>query len=182
MGGLKQGFMLALVMIYMLLAIPLRSYLQPFIIMLAIPFGLVGAVWGHIIMGMNLTIMSMFGVVALAGVVVNDSLVMVDFINRRHKELGTTFEAVRMSGVARFRPITLTSLTTFLGLLPLLLEKSMQAKFLIPMAISLAFGVIFSTVITLVLVPSGYIILEDLKDWLRRIYGRGNNEDAGETV
>jgi multidrug efflux pump subunit AcrB len=114
----------------------------------------------------------MFGVVALAGVVVNDSLVMVDFINRRHKELGTTFEAVRMSGVARFRPIILTSLTTFLGLLPLLLEKSMQAKFLIPMAISLAFGVIFSTVITLVLVPSGYIIMEDLRGWFHKIYGR----------
>jgi len=178
MGGLKQGFMLALVMIYMLLAIPLRSYVQPLIIMLAIPFGLVGAVWGHLIMGMNLTIMSMFGVVALAGVVVNDSLVMVDFINRRHRETGTTFEAVRMSGVARFRPITLTSLTTFLGLLPLLLEKSMQAKFLIPMAISLAFGVIFSTVITLVLVPSGYIILEDLKGLFRRIYGREQIESA----
>ena len=175
-------FALALIMIYMLLAIPLRSYVQPLIIMLAIPFGLVGAVWGHLIMGMNLTIMSMFGVVALAGVVVNDSLVMVDFINRHHKEQGTTFKAVRMSGVARFRPITLTSLTTFLGLLPLLLEKSLQAKFLIPMAISLAFGVIFSTVITLVLVPAGYIILEDLKTWFGKLYGSPKTASADETV
>ncbi|MBD3869398.1 MAG: efflux RND transporter permease subunit, partial [Acidobacteria bacterium] len=172
MGGLKKGFALALVMIFALLAIPLRSYVQPLIIMLAIPFGLVGAIWGHLLMGMNLTIMSMFGLVALAGVVVNDSLVMVDFVNRRFRETGDIREAVRLSGAARFRPIILTSLTTFAGLSPLLLEKSMQARFLIPMAISLAFGVMFSTVITLVLVPSGYLILEDLRSLLRRLLFR----------
>jgi multidrug efflux pump subunit AcrB len=166
MGGLVRGFALALLFIFALLAIPLRSYLQAVLIMLAIPFGIIGAVWGHVLMGMNLTIMSMFGVVALAGVVVNDSLVMVDFINRHAKENKDLASAVRMAGVARFRPILLTSLTTFAGLSPLMLERSMQAKFLIPMAVSLAFGVIFATPITLILVPSGYMVLEDLKGLL----------------
>ena len=172
MGGLVKGFGIALIMIFALLAIPLRSYLQPLIIMTAIPFGLVGAIWGHLLMGMHLTIMSMFGIVALAGVVVNDSLVMVDFINRRTRSTGDLHEAVRVSGADRFRPIILTSLTTFVGLLPLLLERSMQARFLVPMAISLAFGVMFSTVITLVLVPSGYLILEDLRVLGRRFLYR----------
>jgi multidrug efflux pump subunit AcrB len=174
MGGLIKGFALAMVAIYALLAVPLRSYSQPIVIMLAIPFGLVGAAWGHVIMGLNLTIMSMFGIVALAGVVVNDSLVMVDFINRHREEGGELLAAVRDAGTARFRPIMLTSVTTFLGLTPLLLEKSMQAKFLIPMAVSLAFGVLFSTFISLVLVPSGYLVLVDLKSlpaWLRRRRG-----------
>ncbi len=161
MGGLARGFGLALVLIFALLAIPLRSYGQPLIIMSAIPFGMVGAVLGHVMLGLDLTILSMFGLVALTGVVVNDSLVMVDFINRyRTDDLLTS---VTRAGVARFRPIVLTSLTTFGGLSPLMLEKSMQARFLIPMAVSLAFGVIFSTFITLVLVPSGYVILEDIK-------------------
>jgi multidrug efflux pump subunit AcrB len=162
-SGLIRGFALALFIIYALLAVPLKSYLQPFLIMLAIPFGLVGAIWGHMIMGMNLTILSVFGLVALAGVVVNDSLVMVDFINRNRKIEGDLQKAVRMAGAVRFRPILLTSLTTFAGLLPLLLEKSMQAKFLVPMAVSLAFGVIFSTFISLMLIPAGYLILEDLR-------------------
>jgi multidrug efflux pump subunit AcrB len=168
--GLLRGFGIALFIIFALLAIPLRSYLQPAIIMSAIPFGLVGAVWGHIIMGLNLTILSMFGIVALAGVVVNDSLVMVTFVNRRREAGATIEEAAREAGAARFRPILLTSLTTFGGLTPLLLETSMQAQFLIPMAVSLAFGVMFSTFITLILVPSEYLILEDLKRagrWLR---------------
>ncbi len=172
LGGLFKGFALAIVMVFALLAIPLRSYMQPLIIMSAIPFGLVGAIWGHLLMGMNLTIMSMFGIVALAGVVVNDSLVMVDFINRRLRQTGNFEEAVHTSGIDRFRPIILTSLTTFAGLSPLLLEKSMQARFLIPMATSLAFGVLFSTVITLVLVPCGYLILEDLRLLFRRIFMR----------
>jgi multidrug efflux pump subunit AcrB len=173
MGGLVRGFALALLFIFALLAVPLRSYIQPLLIMSAIPFGIIGAVWGHALMGMNLTIMSMFGVVALAGVVVNDSLVMVDFINRHAKNSGDLAAAIRQAGVARFRPILLTSLTTFASLSPLMLERSMQAKFLIPMAVSLAFGVIFATPITLILVPSGYMVLEDLKGLLTRRPSRG---------
>ncbi len=169
LSGLLKSFMLALPMIYVLLAIPFKSYIQPLIIMAAIPFGLVGAVWGHIIMGMNLTILSMFGLVALTGVVVNDSLVMVDFINRSRSEGAALQVAIREAGAARFRPILLTSFTTFAGLTPILLEKSMQAQFLIPMAISLGFGVLLSTFITLGLVPVSYAILEDLRALVARI-------------
>ncbi len=161
--GLLKGFLFALIVIYGLLAIPFRSYLQPAIVMSAIPFGLIGAIWGHIMMGQSMTILSAFGLVALTGVVVNDSLVMVDFINRAYHSGMPLPSAIREAGVARFRPILLTSLTTFVGLLPLLLERSMQAQFLIPMAISLAFGVLFATFITLLLVPSIYYILEDLR-------------------
>jgi multidrug efflux pump subunit AcrB len=184
LGGLQRGFTLALLMIYALLAIPLRSYLQPLVIMSAIPFGLVGAVWGHVIMGLDLTILSMFGAVALSGVVVNDSLVMVDFINR-HRRTHALAEAVREAGVARFRPILLTSLTTFFGLLPLLLERSLQAKFLVPMAVSLGFGVVFATAISLILVPSGYVIAEDLKSGVQRLLGASEEptgQAAGETT
>ena len=167
-GGLQTGFLIALLAIFALLAVPLRSYLQPLIIMSAIPFGLVGAVWGHIVMGLNVSFMSMFGLVALSGVVVNDSLVMVTFINRKravHTDLNV---AVREAGAARFRPILLTSLTTFFGLAPLMLERSVDAAFLHPMAVSLAFGVLFATLITLVLVPTSYLIIEDF----RRVAGR----------
>ncbi len=162
-GALGKAFGIALVMIYGLLAIPFRSYLQPLIVMSAIPFGLVGAVFGHVMLGMSLTMLSLFGVIALTGVVVNDSLVMVDFINRRYRSGLPLNQAIREAGAARFRPILLTSLTTFVGLTPLLLEKSLQAQFLIPMATSLAFGVLFATAITLVLVPVLYRILEDLR-------------------
>ncbi len=161
--GMMHGYPMALLLIYVLLAIPFRSYLQPFIVMSAIPFGLVGAVWGHLLMGMDLTILSMFGIVALSGVVVNDNLVMVVYINRYRNRGGKLVDAVRQAGVARFRPILLTSLTTFVGLIPIILEKSVQAKFLIPMATSLAFGVLFATLISLFLVPAGYLVLEDLK-------------------
>ena len=130
----------------------------------AIPFGLTGAVIGHIIMGQNLTILSLIGIVALAGVVVNDALVLVDFINRYRLDGHSVKEAILEAGPRRFRPILLTSLTTFFGLLPLLVEKSVQAKFLIPMAISLAFGVLFATLITLVFVPSAYLFVEKLKN------------------
>ena len=177
-GGLQRGFLLALLMIFALLAVPLRSYVQPLIIMAAIPFGLVGAIWGHLLMGLDVTMMSMFGLVALTGVVVNDSLVMVDFINRKrliHDEVGV---AVREAGANRFRPILLTSLTTFFGLAPLMLEQSMQAAFLVPMAVSLAFGVLFATFITLILVPVSYLILHDCKRAMRRTFGRGEPEDA----
>ena len=176
MVSLFRAYLVAMVMIYALLAIPFRSYVQPFIVMCAIPFGLIGAVLGHLIMGVELTILSMFGVVALTGVVVNDSLVMVDFVNRNREKYDILLDAVRVSGVARFRAIILTSLTTFAGLSPLVFfEKSVQAQFLVPMAISLSFGVMFATLVTLVLVPSGYMILEDIKLVWNWLYGKHPN-------
>jgi multidrug efflux pump subunit AcrB len=175
MAGLARGFALALLAIFALLAIPFKSYLQPLIVMSAIPFGFIGAIWGHLLMGMDLAILSMFGIVALTGVVVNDSLVMVDFINRAFRRGVPLDESIYTAGASRFRPILLTSLTTFAGLTPLLLEKSMQARFLIPMAISLAFGVLFATFITLILVPSLYAILEDFKRAAARLVGLQQN-------
>ena len=172
LSNLRRGFLLALLLIYALLAVPLKSYSQPLIIMSAIPFGVIGAVLGHLIMGLDLTILSMFGIVALAGVVVNDSLILVDYINRSRRAGNPLVDSVERAGVARFRPILLTSLTTFGGLTPLLLEKSLQAQFLIPMAVSLAFGVMFSTGVTLLLVPSGYLILEDMKSVVARVLGK----------
>ena len=179
LGSLYRAYMVALVMIYALLAIPFKSYVQPFIVMCAIPFGLIGAVLGHFIMGMELTILSMFGVVALTGVVVNDSLVMVDFVNRNRPKFSNLIDAVRVSGVARFRAIWLTSLTTFAGLTPLVFfEESVQAQFLIPMAVSLSFGVMFATLVTLVLVPALYMILEDLRSTWQWLYGNRASTDA----
>ncbi len=166
MQGLLEGFMFAMLIIYVLLAIPFKSYVQPFIVMSAIPFGFIGAIMGHIILGYNLTIISGFGIVALTGVVVNDSLVFVDFINKNMNKGEGIQSAIIKAGVSRFRPIMLTSITTFAGLTPLMLEKSMQAQFLIPMAISLAFGVLFATVITLILVPTFYNILDDVKAYV----------------
>ncbi len=162
LGSLARGWAMAMLVIYALLAVPLRSYMQPFIIMAAIPFGLLGAVWGHVVMGHALSMFSVIGLVALSGVVVNDSLVLVDWVNRVRREGRPLKVAIRESGVARFRAVLLTSLTTFAGLTPLLLERSVQAQMLIPMAISLAFGVIAATAITLFLVPATYLILEDL--------------------
>lgn len=158
------GFIGALMLMYVLMAIPLKSYAQPLIVMSVIPFGMVGAIAGHIFMGLNMSIMSMCGIVALAGVVVNDSLVLVDYVNRHRKKGVSIFEAARNAGARRFRPILLTSLTTFVGLMPMLLEDDMQAKFLIPMAVSLGFGILFATAITLILVPSLYVILEDFRN------------------
>ena len=164
LGSLFKNFALALFVVYVLLAVPFKSYLQPLIIMSAIPFGFTGAVIGHLVMGMNLAVLSIIGIVALSGVVVNDSLVMVDFINRYKREDGkSNLEAAMAAGPRRFRPILLTSVTTFVGLFPLLIEKSVQAKFLVPMAISLAFGVLFATLITLILVPTSYMVIEDIK-------------------
>jgi multidrug efflux pump subunit AcrB len=179
MESLIRAYFVAMVMIYGLLAIPFKSYVQPFIVMCAIPFGLIGAVLGHYIMGIELTILSMFGVVALTGVVVNDSLVMVDFVNRNRSKYNSLLEAVSISGVARFRAIWLTSLTTFAGLTPLVFfEKSVQAQFLVPMAVSLGFGVMFATVVTLVLVPSLYMILEDIRNTWNWLYGRNTSSDS----
>ena len=166
-GSLYFGALFVLFAIYSLLAIPFRSYLQPIIVMLIIPFSVVGAILGHMIMGMNLSIMSIMGLLALAGVVVNDSLVLVDWINRRRREGMGTKDAVRNAGVARFRAILLTSLTTFAGLMPLIFEKSTQAQFLIPMAVSLGFGILFATFITLILVPVCYLLLEDITGLFR---------------
>jgi len=161
-SSLGKNYLIALIAIFALLAIPFRSYLQPLIIMSAIPFGIVGAVFGHILMGYNLNVISMFGIIALSGVVVNDSLVLVDAANR-YRTLGhSALEAIQMAGVRRFRPIMLTSLTTFFGLAPMIFETSMQARFLIPMAISLGFGVLFATFIVLLLVPAVYLIIEDV--------------------
>ena len=175
LSSLFKNFALALFVVYVLLAVPFKSYLQPLIIMSAIPFGFTGAVIGHIIMGMNLAVLSIIGIVALSGVVVNDSLVMVDFINRYKRDDGkTSLEAALAAGPRRFRPILLTSITTFVGLFPLLIEKSVQAQFLIPMAISLAYGVLFATLITLILVPTSYLIIEDIKDF----FGRLTNKNA----
>ena len=181
LGGLARGFAVALLMIFALLAVPLRSYVQPLIVMGAIPFGLIGAIWGHIVMGLDVTLISMFGLVALTGVVVNDSLIMVDFINRRRAVNVDLQAAVREAGTARFRPIMLTSLTTFAGLAPLMLNQSFQAAFLVPMAVSLAFGVLFATFITLALVPTAYLILDDLQQGLGRLTGRGASDvETGE--
>ena len=164
-ASLGQMTLIALFIIYALLAVPLKSYIQPIIVMSVIPFGLIGAIGGHMIMGNPMSILSVLGFVALAGVVVNDSLVLVDFINQERKEGVPLREAIEKSGALRFRPIILTSLTTFAGLLPVLFEKSLQAQFLIPMAISLSFGVLFATFITLILVPAFYTILEDLREF-----------------
>lgn len=154
----------AIFIIYALLAIPLKSYLQPFIVMSVIPYGLIGAIGGHMLLGRPMSILSILGFVALAGVVVNDSLVLVDFINQERKKGVPLRDAIIDSGAMRFRPIILTSVTTFCGLLPLLFETSLQAQFLIPMAISLSFGVLFATLMTLILVPGFYFILQDIID------------------
>jgi len=161
--SLSIGALFVAFLIFTLLAIPLKSYLQPFIVMSAIPFGLAGAIIGHMIMGHPLSIISLFGLLALAGVVVNDSLVMVDYINERRREGMALHEAVITAGGARFRAIMLTSVTTFAGLIPMMFETSLQAQFLIPMAISLGYGILFSTLITLFLVPINFLILEDIR-------------------
>lgn len=163
LDALYKGLGLALVCVFALLAIPFRSYLQPLIIMFCIPFGMIGAIAGHLIMGYSLSVMSLFGVVAMSGVVINDSLVLIDFANRRLREGEKPKKAVHMAGIQRFRPILLTTLTTCGGLAPIILETSRQAKFMIPMAISLGFGILFATLITLVMVPCLYLILEDMK-------------------
>jgi multidrug efflux pump subunit AcrB len=159
-----KGFAVALFCIYALLAIPFKSFTQPFIIMAAIPFAFVGAVAGHLLMGLNLSLLSMFGMVGLTGVVVNDSLVLIHATNRIRNQGHNAGDAITRGAAIRFRAIILTSLTTFAGLTPLLLEKSLQAKFLVPMAVSLGFGVLFATGVTLVLIPCGYMILEDIHD------------------
>ncbi|KPM85559.1 MULTISPECIES: efflux RND transporter permease subunit [Pseudoalteromonas] len=166
-GSLAWGLVFVFFIIYALLAIPFKSYMQPLIVMSVIPFGMIGAVMGHWVMGMELTIMSLLGMLALIGVVVNDSLVLVDFINKKREEGGDLLETVKLAGAARFRPVMLTSLTTFIGLMPLLFEKATQAQFLIPMAVSLGFGIIFATLITLLLVPVNYLLMERFQGFFK---------------
>jgi len=170
LSSLRVNFPLAMLAIYALLAIPFRSYSQPLIVMMSIPFGVVGAILGHWVMGYDLSILSMFGIVALSGVVVNDSLIMIDFANRRRKEGGVSHhDAIHSAAIQRFRPILLTTLTTFGGLAPMIFETSRQARFLIPMALSLGYGILFATFITLVLVPSLYMAIEDAKALKRKV-------------
>ncbi|MBK1671271.1 cobalt-zinc-cadmium resistance protein [Rhodovibrio sodomensis] len=159
----------ALFLIFALLAIPLRSYVQPLIVMAAIPFGVVGAIIGHLIMGYALSIISIMGMIALGGVVVNGALVMIDYANRRLREGHDVFTAMHMAGVRRFRPIVLTTLTTFGGLAPMIFETSRQARFLIPMALSLGFGILFATAILLALTPCLYLVLDDIRRLPQRL-------------
>ncbi len=172
--SLMQGFIFSLICIYFLLAIPFRSYIQPIIIMIAIPFGIVGAVLGHLIMGYNLSLMSMMGVVALSGIVVNDSLVLVDYANKQRMKGLLPQAAIEAAALRRFRPVILTTLTTFGGLAPMIFETSRQARFMIPMALSLGFGIVFATVITLGLVPCLYLIVENIRE------GFQDREEIGE--
>jgi len=162
--SLKTGYLLAMMGIFLLLASEFRSYIQPVIIMMAIPFGLIGAVFGHLVMGMEFTIISIFGIVALSGIVVNDALILIDFINRAVRSGVDIETAVVESGKARFRPVLLTSITTIVGLLPILLETSFQAQFLIPMAISICFGLLAATLLTLLYVPALYLIFRDVRN------------------
>lgn len=169
LSSLAQSTVFVLFVIYALMAIPFRSYTQPLIIMSIIPFGLIGAVLGHFLIMKPFSMLSLIGCLALTGVVVNDSLVLVDYINKQRQAGKSLLEAVCEAGAARFRPILLTSLTTFAGLTPILFERSLQAQFLIPMATSLAFGVLFATGITLFLVPCCYLILEDIRGGLLKV-------------
>ena len=169
---LGVGYMMAMLGIFALLAIPFKSYLQPLVVMAAIPFGIIGALIGHILLGYGLSIISLFGIIALSGVVVNDSLVLVVTANmHRDKNPGqSVLDAVCAAGIRRFRPILLTSVTTFFGLAPMIFESSMQARFLVPMAISIGFGVLFATFIILLLVPALYLIIEDCRNGLRLLF------------
>jgi multidrug efflux pump subunit AcrB len=172
-GSLFRGLLMALFAIYALLAIPFGSYYQPLIVMIAIPFGIVGAVMGHILMGYALSLQSLMGVVALSGVVVNDSLVLIDYANRLARGGTAPLDAIHQAGVRRFRPIMLTTLTTFGGLAPMIFERSLQARFMIPMAISLGFGILFATAISLVIVPCLYSMAEDIRRLLLRLRATG---------
>ena len=160
-GSMAITIPMILLAIYALLAIPFKSYSQPLIVMISIPFGIIGAIIGHLLLGYEMTMMGVIGMLALSGVVVNDALILISFANERRKHHNNTHDAVVSAGIQRFRPILLTTLTTFGGLMPMMLETSRQAKFLIPMAISLGFGILFATLITLILVPSLYMVIDD---------------------
>ncbi|MDT8406147.1 MAG: efflux RND transporter permease subunit [Methylococcales bacterium] len=160
LGSLKTGFLFALMGIYILLAIPFRSYWLPFVVIISIPFGIIGAILGHLLLGYSLSIVSMLGVVALSGIVVNDALVLIAYAGELRRQGQSALSAIRNAGIQRFRPIILTTLTTFGGLMPMILETSRQARILIPMALSIGFGVVFATLITLLLIPALYLTIE----------------------
>ena len=170
LGSLAIGFPAALLAIFSIIAVIFRSYTQPVIVMIVIPFALVGAILGHFVMGYPFTILSMIGAVALSGIVVNDGLILVDFANRQRRAGVGALEAVVAAGRARLRPILLTSITTIAGLAPIMLETSFQAQFLIPMAVSIVFGLAFATALTLLLLPIFYMIFEDVRMGLRWIW------------
>ena len=168
----KLFFIAGMFIVYILLAVPLKSYFQPIIIMSVIPFSMVGAIWGHFAFGLDISLMSTFGLIAAAGVVINDSLVMTDFVNQMRAKGASVKEAVTQAGCARFRAITLTSITTFVGVLPIMFETSLQARFVIPMAVALGFSVLFATLVTLVLVPCMYLILQDISQFFSWLKGK----------
>ncbi len=169
MSSLKISFVLALLAIYALLAIPFQSYVMPLIVITTIPFGIIGAIFGHLLMGYDLSIMSLLGIVALSGVVVNDSLVLIDHALHLQKDSDKPpAEIIRMAAAQRFRAIVLTTLTTFCGIMPMIFETSRQARILIPMAISMGFGILFATLITLILIPSLYLVADDMRSYLHR--------------
>jgi len=172
MSALIGGFALAMIISYALLSIPFRSYAQPLVVMMAIPFGIVGAVLGHLLMGYSMSIISLMGIIALSGVVVNDSLILITYANKLRGEGLSAEEAIHKAGVRRFRPILLTTMTTYGGLAPMIFETSRQARFMIPMAVSLGYGIVFATLITLVLVPSLYLLVEDGQAGVARVMAR----------
>ena len=173
-----RDLVITLMVIFILLAIPLKSYFQPLIIMSVIPFGVIGAMFGHLILGMDMSSLSYFGVIAAAGVVINDSLVMVDYINKARLSGISIEKAVVYAGSRRFRAIILTSLTTFIGLIPIILETSLQAKIVIPMAVSLAFGVLFATIVTLILIPCLYVVGSDINHLIAKRRGSSTPKNA----
>jgi len=181
LGALRVGIAIAFLVMFSLMAIAFGSYIQPVIVMLAIPFGLVGAIAGHLVMGFNLSVISLFGMVALSGVVVNDSLVLISAINDYRRDGLDAMQATTAGAVRRFRPILLTSLTTFFGLAPMIFETSLQARFLIPMAISLGFGVLFVTVIALIIVPAAYMVVEDVRRRVERVAESSGERHAAHT-
>jgi multidrug efflux pump subunit AcrB len=168
-AALGRGMIIALLVMFTVMAILFNSYAQPALILFIIPFGFIGALLGHLLLGFQISIISLFGLIALSGVVVNDSLVLVAAVNERRREKGMKLkEALQNAALRRFRPVLLTSLTTFFGLAPMIFETAVQARFLIPMALSLGFGVLFVTPITILLLPGIYHILEDFKGLLKR--------------
>ncbi|HKK91840.1 MAG TPA: efflux RND transporter permease subunit, partial [Longimicrobiales bacterium] len=179
-GAIGTGLLLALLTIYALLAIPFGSYVQPLVIMAAIPFGVVGALLGHLVLGISVGLLSVFGIVGLSGVVVNDSLVMIDFVNENRRNGLGIHESVIDAAKSRFRPIILTSLTTFLGVAPITFEQSLQAQFLIPMAAALAFGIVFATLVLMLVVPALATVQMEAQEWLRG--GNVPREAIPETV
>jgi len=177
-GAIGRGFIVALFVIYALLAIPFGSYTQPLIIMAAIPFGIVGAFIGHLLLGLPVGLLSLFGIIGLSGVIVNDALVMIDFINEQRAQGADPYQSIVDGAKARFRPIMLTSLTTFLGVAPLVFERSVQAQFLIPMAAALGFGILFGTAILMMVVPALMALQADFEQWRASLRGRRRSRSS----